>query len=165
MRTSIIKIKYGIALIFALSVLAPSFAAAQTQPVDSVDLNSSSFSIVVCDGPHNPQGDAPVNIVNDQGQVTGTRPYVVCDFNYAMFQIQHLIDIGIVLGVVVAILLFLYAGFLHITGVPANITKSYDIFKKVGIGFIIILSAWFIVYQIIAWLTGSSTFAVLLGRP
>lgn len=151
-----IKMKYGLALVFALSMIMPSLAtplaaSAQTQSTDNVNLTDSSLKIVTCDGP---AGANPNN---------GSK-YTVCDFNGLMFQIQHLINIAIVLGVVVAIGLFSYAGYLHITGVPDNIKKSYDIFRKVGIGFIIMLSAWFIVYQVIIWLTGSSQFAVLLGK-
>ena len=156
MKTSI-KIKYGVALIFALSMLMPSLAvplaaSAQTQQTDNVNLNDSNLKIITCDGPK-----LPASIPTPSG-------YVVCDFNGLMQQIQHLINLAIVFGVVVAIGLFSFAGYLHITGTPANIEKSYGIFRKTGIGFIIMLSAWFIVYQVIIWLTGSSQFAVLLGK-
>jgi hypothetical protein len=175
MNTSM-KIRYGVALIFALSMLAPSMtiplaASAQTQPTDNVSITDSNLSIISCDGPDmskipaNKGKNPDVNIIDSHGNITGTtRPYKVCDFYGAMQQVQHLIDIAIVFGVVVAIGLFSYAGYLHITGTPANITKSYSIFRKVGIGFIIMLSAWFIVYQVIIWLTGGSGFAVLLGK-
>jgi len=164
MKTSI-KIKYGIALVFALSMLMPSLAvplaaSAQTltSPTDNVNLNDSSLKIITCDGP-----TLPPDILKTTEATLG-HTYVSCDFYGLMQQVQHLIDIAIVFGVVVAIGLFSYAGYLHITGTPANITKSYSIFRKVGIGFIIMLSAWFIVYQVIIWLTGSSQFAVLLGK-
>lgn len=127
-------------------------------PADNVNLSDSNLKIITCDGP-----TLPSDILKTTEAKLG-RTYVPCDFNGLMFQTQHLINIAIVFGVVVAIGLFSYAGYLHITGTPANITKSYSIFKKVGIGFIIMLSAWFIVYQVIIWLTGSSQFAVLLGK-
>jgi hypothetical protein len=73
--------------------------------------------------------------------------YRICDFNAAI--------VG-----------FSYAGYLYITGVPGNISKAHDIFKKVILGFVIMLAAWFIVYQLITWLVpGSSGVKYLLGNP
>ena len=67
----------------------------------------------------------------------------------------------VVLGVLVAILLFSYAGYLMVsvsfTGKTEDVKKAYQIFEKVAIGFIIMLAAWFVVYQIISWLAGSSS--------
>lgn len=114
--------------------------------------NNSAFKIVICDGP------AGANINNDSN-------YVVCDFNGAMLQVQHLINIMMVLGVLVAIVMFSYAGGLYITGKPANIEKAHAIFPKVFFGFIIMLSAWFIVYQILGWLAKNDGFKTLLGNP
>jgi len=159
MKTSI-KIKYGVALVFALSMLMPSLAvplaaSAQTQPTDNVNLNDSNLKIITCDGP------AGANTNNDP-------KYVNCDFNGLMQQAQHLIDIAIVFGVVVAIGLFSYAGYMYISAGMRGDSNAHstalNIFRKTGIGFIIMLSAWFIVYQVIIWLTGSSEFAVLLGK-
>ena len=117
--------------------------------------NSSAFKIAVCDGPTLPPNypDKPAD-------------YVACDFNGMMLLVQHLINIMLVIGVLVAIAMFSYAGYLYITGKEANITKATSIFPKVFGGFIIMLSAWFIVYQILSWLTKSgSGFTTLLGNP
>lgn len=143
--------------LIAPAILIPMTAVAQTQPVDNVNLNDSAFKIVVCDGPQLPS------------TMTTPSGYIPCNFNYAIFQIQHLINIAIVVGVFAAIVLFSYAGYIYISGGMRGDANAHstaiDIFRKVGIGFIIMLSAWFIVYQIMAWLTGSSGFAVLLGKP
>jgi membrane protein DedA with SNARE-associated domain len=70
-----------------------------------------------------------------------------------------------VLGVLAAIIVFTYAGYLYITGIEGNIKKAKSIFPKVFLGFVIMLVAWFVVYQLLSWLTGNSGFAKLLGNP
>ncbi len=120
----------------------------------NLDPNSSGFKIVVCDGP-----TLPANYPNKPAN------YVPCDFNGVMLQVQHLINIAMVLGVLVAIVMFSYAGGLYITGKKANVDKAHSIFPKVFFGFIIMLSAWFIVYQILSWLTNNDGFKALLGNP
>ncbi len=133
--------------------------------------NNSAFKVTVCDGPDmsklkvNNGKNPDVEVIDSDGKPAGTRPYVVCDFNGAMLQVQHLINIMMVIGVLVAILMFSYAGALYITGKQANIDKAHAIFPKVFFGFIIMLSAWFIVYQILSWLTKNDGFKALLGTP
>lgn len=119
------------------------------------DINSSSFKLLICDGP-------------DLSKTAGGNPkdYIPCDFKGIIMQVNHLLEIAIVLGVLVAIGGFCYAGYLFMTGTPNNITHGRKIFSSVAIGFIIMLSAWFIVYQILVWLTGSNSgFTKLLGNP
>jgi hypothetical protein len=50
----------------------------------------------------------------------------------------------------VAVISFSYAGFLYLTsqGNPGQISKAHGIFKTTAIGFLIVLSAWLIVYAI-----------------
>lgn len=110
-----------------------------------------SFKLSVCDGPKLP----------------GTQPqgYTPCDFAGLMSQAQFLIEAMIMLGVLAAIASFTYAGYLYLTGEKGKIEHAKDIFKKVGIGFIIMLSAWFIVYQILDWLQVNPAAKVLLGNP
>lgn len=114
--------------------------------------SSSAFKIAVCDGP------AGANKNNDP-------KYVPCDFNAVMLLIQHLINIMMVIGVLVAIVMFSFAGWLMITGTEKNISRAKSIFPKVFIGFIIMLSAWFIVYQVLSWLASNDGFKALLGTP
>jgi hypothetical protein len=115
--------------------------------------NDKAFKVVVCDGPAGLK------------KLSNNPNFVVCDFNGLMRQVQHLINIMMVVGVLVAIFMFSYAGYLYITGVPGNITKAHAIFPKVFTGFIIMLSAWFVVYQILSWLTNNDGFKTLLGNP
>ena len=128
-----------------------------TTPSNTENPTQTGFKVVICDGPKLPNGVTPTS------GTAGT--YTVCDFNGMVLQVQHLINIFMVLGVLAAIVLFTYAGFLLLTGKEANIKTAKDIFPKIGIGFIIMLSAWAIVYEILVWLTGpNSIFIKLLGK-
>lgn len=120
---------------------------------DYQNINSSSFRLVICDGP-----PLPTNYPNKPAN------YIPCDFQGLMLQLQHLINIAIIFGVLIAIIGFTYAGYLYVTGVPKNIDQAHKIFPAVMWGFIIMLSAWFVIYQILEWLTGSRGFGVLLGN-
>ena len=129
-------------LLSSFSLLPASLALAQnTQPNE--DITSSNFNLVVCDGPDIPKSAGG----NPQG-------YRVCDFNAAMQEVQHLINILIIFGVVVAVGGFCYAGYLYIAhgSEPGARSDANSVFRKVFIGFIIMLTAWFIVYQILSWL-------------
>jgi len=118
----------------------------------SVDINKSTFKLLICDGPPLPSN------------VSLPKPdYVPCDFKGLMAQTQHFINIAMVLGVLSALVLFTWAGALYVSGQPKNIDQAKAIFPAVVKGFIIMLLAWFIVYQILEWLTGSKSFGVLLG--
>ncbi len=130
-----------------------------TEP--STNPSSSAFKIAVCDGPTLPNAD----LIKKAEADLGGRSYVPCDFNAVMLLIQHLINIMMVVGVLVAILMFSYAGGLMISGKEKNISKAKSIFPKVFIGFIIMLSAWFIVYQVLSWLSSNPAFKSLLGSP
>ena len=137
-----------------LSLLSSSVAYAAVNTLTATeDPTKSTFKIVICNGPTLPD--------------TMQKPagYVDCDFNGLMLQIQHFINICMVLGVFAAIVLFTYAGYLFLTGKEGDRKKAYDVFPKVFWGFIIMLSAWFVVYQILSWLTGNSIFTKLLGNP
>jgi hypothetical protein len=124
-----------------------------------LDPTKSSFRIVVCDGP-----TLPNKLKDEQTKALG-REYVPCDFNGIMLQIQHLINIMMVLGVFASIGAFSWAGALYISGNPKKKEEAHKIFPKVFTGFIIMLSAWFIVYQILSWLTDKAAFKTLLGNP
>jgi hypothetical protein len=116
------------------------------------NINSSKFRLLICDGP-----PLPSNVPLPKPD------YVPCDFKGLMMQIQHLLNIAVIAGVLIAMGGFIWAGALYISGIPKNIDKARKIFPSVFWGFIIMLSAWFIVYQILSWLTGSKSFGVLLG--
>ena len=90
--------------------------------------------------------------------------FIACDFNGLMIEIQYLLNVMTIAGVLAAIIGFAIAGGLYVTGVQKNIERAKSMFPKIAIGFILILSAWFIVYQILSWLTGSAGAAALLGN-
>ncbi len=142
----------GITLLFLIFSSLSSFVYGQNDR-NTTDINSPSFRLLICDGPPLPTGHPD----NKPG-------YVPCDFKGLMQQIQHLINIALIAGILVAICALTYAGFLYISGQPENIKKARNIFPALFKGFIIMLLAWFIVYQLIFWLTGSNTFSVLLGK-
>ncbi len=140
-----------------ISLLAATTQTTQTlsQTSDEENINSSSFRLIVCDGPPLP---ANVPKPTDLGHT-----YVPCDFNGIMKQVQHLINIALIVGVLTFIVSLCYMGYLYISGSESNIKKAHEIFPKAFWGFIIMLTAWFIVFQILNWLTGSSGFSALLG--
>lgn len=131
-----------------------SVTTLQTRLNQSSNPTNSAFKIAVCDGP------AGLN-TNADGSIKDPN-FVPCDFNAAMALVQHLINIMMVVGVLVAIVMFVYAGTLFMSGQKAKIDKARSIFPKIFLGFIIMLSAWFIVYQILSWLTTNSGFKALL---
>ncbi|MCX6719388.1 MAG: hypothetical protein NTZ38_03385 [Candidatus Taylorbacteria bacterium] len=134
--------------LFLMILIAPLSVHASLDPF------SKDFKLSVCDGP-----TLPANYVGKPNN------YVPCDFNGAMKQAQALIDAMIIIGVLFSIASFSYAGLLYISGQPGRITQANVIFQKVGIGFIIMISAWFIVYQLIDWLVGNPGVKALLGNP
>lgn len=182
----IFKKSIALFLLPLLSLLLAPYAFAQTlTSPSSPNINDSGFQLIICDGPDLSNLPTGTQMTFSGQQVTithgqtpqipdgkgdgGMRAYVPCDFNGAMMQIQHLIDVMMVLGVFVAIAGFIYAGYLYISigfnGNSENRGKAIAVFKTIGIGFIIMLSAWFIVDQILVWLTGSgSGFTYLLGH-
>ncbi|MBU6426982.1 hypothetical protein KGQ27_01955 [Patescibacteria group bacterium] len=106
------------------------------------------FKLSVCDGPAGAPGV--------------TTP---CDFAGLMAQAQFLINAMIILGVLAAVVSFTYAGYLYITGERGKIEHAKDIFRKTGIGLIMMLTAWFIVYQLLSWLASNPGVTALLGSP
>ncbi len=114
------------------------------------------FKLVWCDGPALPKIKG----------ITIPDGYVTCDFNGAVDQIQHLITVALYLGVLAAIVLFAFAGYLYVsvtfTGKEEDIKRAHGIFRKVAIGFIIMICGYFIVYQIMSWLGASSAATSLI---
>ncbi len=157
-----------VTLVFLLTIsFNPLLAQTNVMPINSENINSSAFRLTVCDGPAIPSSAAssiPTDAAEFKAKFGHDLPYVPCDFKGLMMQIQHLINIAIIGGVLLAVGLFTYAGFLYVRG-GKHVDEAKKIFPKVFWGFIIMLSAWFIVYQLLNWLTGSNVFGVLLGQP
>jgi hypothetical protein len=106
-----------------------------------------NFKLSICDGP----AEAP-------GVTTP------CDFNGLISQAQFLINAMIMLGVLAAIISLSYGGYLYITGEEGKIKHAKEIFRKTIWGFIMMLTAWFIVFQLLDWLAGNGGVKTLLGK-
>ena len=165
-------------LTFAFCILHFNSAFAVNN-VPPVNLNDSGFHLLQCDGPDlrglPPNSKITINgksydltpglnptITNADG--SNSHVYQPCNFQGLMIEIQYLLNVMTIAGVLAAIIGFAIAGGLYVTGVKKNIDRAHSMFPKIAIGFILILSAWFIVYQILSWLTGSSGAAALLGN-
>lgn len=166
-KKSLAKIIVTIAI---ASVVLPSLSFAQNTL--TTDPQKEGFKLIYCDGPAALNTWETHMIKDSNGVLTrdpnwaGPNPkYIPCDFAGAMGQVQHLMNIGMVVGVLAAMALFAFAGYLYVsasfTGKVADIDKAKSIFKKVVIGFVVMLSAWFIVYQLLTWLTAGSATALL----
>ncbi len=145
-----------IAIIIFTLLLSPSVNTVKAQATADENINSEGFRLMFCDGP----AKLKEHIDPSSNEY---KTFVPCDFRGFMGQAQKLINVMTILGVLAGIIGFSYAGYLYITGVPDNISRAYEIFKKVGIGLVIMLSAWAIVYQILSWLTDNTTFTGLLN--
>jgi hypothetical protein len=123
--------------------------------------NSRDFRLVVCDGPTLPTAEM---IKSAEAELH--RKYVPCDFNGLMRQVQHIINIMLVVGILAAIVGITYAGYLYIMGTQEGLKKARGMLPRMAGGFVLMLTAWFIVFQILHWLTGNGAgFGVLLGNP
>ena len=149
-------------IIFMVGMNVASIVNAQ-ESVKSVDITKSSFKLLICDGPEELRHYNPATNKIEEGFTNDD--FIPCDFRGLMMQLQHFINIAMVLGVLVALGGLLWAGALYISGAPEKIKQAHKIFPSIFWGFIIMLSAWFIVYQILEWLTGpnAKSFGVLLG--
>ena len=109
---------------------------------------SPDFRLSACDGPTLP---------GNMKTLAEYQNYTPCDFSGLMTQIQWFINIMIILGVLIAIITASYAGFLLITGGPDKKSRAKETLQKTGWGFIMMLTAWFIVWQILDWLAENAT--------
>lgn len=76
-----------------------------------------------------------------------------CNFNELIKQINHIISWLFGISLSIAIVFLAYGGILYMTGTEGNITQAKGIFSSVGWGFIIMLSAWLVIYTLLNWLT------------
>jgi hypothetical protein len=69
-----------------------------------------------------------------------------------------IVELLIGIASVLAAIFFMYAGFLYLTsaGDTAKINQAHKIFKDVGWGFVLLLSAWLIVVSILQALEAQS---------
>jgi len=81
-----------------------------------------------------------------------------CDFADLVTLGANFVSLLIVYSVPIAVISFIYAGVLYLTsqGNPGQISKAHGIFKTTAVGFVIVLSAWLVVYAITSALLNST---------
>ncbi len=86
-----------------------------------------------------------------------------CDFNKLVLLGGNLVDFAFYISIPLAAIAFVYAGYLFVTAVgdPGKVKKAGEIFQKVAIGFIIVLSAWLVVSVIVKTLVKTPGFSLL----
>jgi hypothetical protein len=135
--------KITLTFFLSLAVLSPVFVLAQTE----VKLDYSGF--VKCDG---------VVRAGEDGRQTP------CDFGALINTIISAINWAFYISIPLAVALFAYAGVLFMTGSQGNIKTAKDIFKTVAVGFIIMITAWFLVRQFVSWFVKDATATTFLGK-
>ncbi|HEX7724177.1 MAG TPA: hypothetical protein VF438_00355 [Candidatus Paceibacterota bacterium] len=157
-----------------------SVAQAQSQGsnrVPEVNVNAAptggspwgGFKLSVCDGPDLSGLKQPIEISFNGERITttpGQNPadshgnrYVPCNFQGMMIQMQFLINVMLVVGVLAALLGFAYAGWLYVSSPISDKKKEASkMLPKIFWGFVIMLTGWFIVHQILVWLTGNANY-------
>jgi hypothetical protein len=137
-----------------------STGASSTTSGSSGGINSSPNSfqsvggkggLVPCDGPEYKPGTEPSDLPAD---------YDSCGYFDLVDLIQNIVNYMIILMTFAATLLFVYAGWLYLTsgGNPGKKSQANRIFKQVGIGIVIVLSAWIIINTIVSGLEVKDAF-------
>jgi hypothetical protein len=90
-----------------------------------------------------------------------------CDFGSLITLVNVLISNLVVLSTLLATMVFIYAGFILLTsgGNPGARDRAKGMLGKVVIGYIVVLSAWIIVYTITSVLLDPAGGYSLLGAP
>ncbi len=128
MKKIILKI-----IVLVIAIVFPALSFAQNAPPP---LDYSGF--VKCDGVVKKDGSEPQRDVK-------------CDFVALVDTVNKGINWLFIISIPIATVLFAYAGLLYLTGASGNISKAKTIFTSVGIGFIIMITAWFVVRTAVGW--------------
>jgi hypothetical protein len=134
------KILFFTVLVVLLFPLKSVFSATNTD-------KTFGYGLVQCDGVLNP------NEPHRQQK---------CNFAYLVNSINYIIYRMIAISIPLATALFAYAGFLYISGEQDKIKQAKNIFINVAIGFIIMITAWFVVVTVVNWVVDSKTGATSL---
>lgn len=92
---------------------------------------------------------------------------VPCDFNALVRLASNIMNFLILISIPLATIAFVWVGIKLLTagGNPGQVEKAKDIFKKVLIGFLFVLTAWLIVRFITSAILDSSRYQDLLPAP
>ncbi len=134
--------KLFIILVLTVIVTAPFF-------VFAVSKGDPDTSIVTCgyDGAHGPIVNGQRTFGELNGQLDKSEQ---CTFNDFIRVIGGIVNGTMLLISVYAAISFMYAGYAYLTsgGSSEKVSYAKGIFKKVLVGYIIILTAWLIIYTI-----------------
>jgi hypothetical protein len=140
--------------VVALLSIAPIIHA-DTTVAPTVDLTNTNTATNQTPAPTQTSSGNASGLVVCTGAADGTgRP--ICDFNYFLQEMRHVINWLFVIAIPIATVLFAYGGILYILGTASNRSKAKGVFTATGIGFGIMLIAWVSVYTIVSWLTTGS---------
>ena len=136
------RMKLFLSLLFFVSVIG-IFLGSGFVPVHAAD--PSSGGLVQCG-----RGDNPG--ASDE-----------CNFDQLLALIQRVMNYIIVMSVPIASIVFAWAGFKYLTaaGNMSQIETAHTMFRKVLVGFIMVLSAWLIVKGITSALLQDSSYSLL----
>jgi len=83
-----------------------------------------------------------------------------CNFCFLADLIQNIINFGVYASIFVAVLMFVYAGWLYLinNGDQGKIKKAHDIFLQVLVGVLIVLSSWLVIDTLMKTLVDDSRF-------
>lgn len=103
-------------------------------------------------------GNDVTSYVDDAGQACTKGLCTTCDL---LKSAKKVIDFIIVVGMVLAVVLFVNAGFLYVTGgsSPASVSKAHRVFLSTLLGLIITLSAWLLIDLIMKSIYGGEGWA------
>ena len=129
---------------------------AQTPPSNSTGTGNNSspnvdstfgYGLVRCDGVVNPKEPSR---------------NVTCSLASFINTVNYLIYRAIAFSIPLATVLMVYGGFLYMTGEQDKIKTAKNIFLNVCIGFIIMVTAWFVVTTVVDWVVDERTGATSL---
>lgn len=121
----------------------------ETNPKSSLDYSGW----VQCDG--------VVDTKNEPGRKT------TCNFENLIVMVNHLINWLFAISIPIIVGLFAYAGFKLMTGSESALKEGKAMLLNAGKGFIIMLTAWFIVTTLLSWILNSEfiqTTSSLIGK-
>jgi len=89
-----------------------------------------------------------------------------CHFGDIFETINNIIRGLILIAIPFAALLLSYAGYLYLTsaGDGGKVKKAHEIFKNVGVGLVIMLSAWLIINTILSALVKSEVYSDVINN-
>ena len=147
-----------IAIVLSFTLGVPKYTFALTNEISKQELNiikagsgvqlgaaaqgSKYGGLVRCDGVVDPAVDGPTA--------------KVCNFVELMNTANYIINWLFYIAVSLCVVMFSYAGFLYMSASESNVKQAKGIFSNVIRGFIWMLLGWFVVHELLVWLTESS---------